>query len=504
MQTSIENEFPINEEKEDNVYEFGFPPLSLLWENEEVDQDEKYCQVVKEKIESIICNSTVINYYISARVIRYVVEVNDEEKPKLREYASLIKKEICCDKEIIIYNNVGKVKNVLIDIPRKNSKIINLKEMIANKEFLKSKDKDLFVLGKSILNKNVYARLEDLPSILVTGSTGSGKSVFLNSVLVSLMYHSTPNDIKFLLIDPKYIEFTSYLDLPYMLVREPISDIEESFKVFKYAIEEMKDRKKYINKYGCNRYEDYNNLQKTSNERLKLLPRILIVVDELAELMYSNNKKELEDYIIQLAQKGKEVGIYMILATQRPIDQVITKDIKDNFVAKISFRLFSSTDSKVILDRTGAECLLGNGDMFIKTKYQNAIQRLQSPLVQECLEVGRITNYIKENNDCYFDEKIRDKIIDPNKHNNNNLLKKNFWDIDLLADVLKYCITENMVSKFKLQKIFSLTYLRVTNLIEYMTEIGYISQEQDSKEMKILMTKEEYNKEFGDKYGKIL
>ena len=486
------------------------PPLSLLADSvPRYSESYDYYQENKDRIEKILrsfnVNAEVVRYNVGTRITRYEIAVEDGIKlSSLRTFIPDIKAAMESVEDIVMYTPLPGTQNIGIDVPNKNATIVSFKEMINTDEFKNSKDKDLFVIGKTLIGKNMYARLKDLPHMLVAGSTGSGKSVFLNSLLISLIYHSTPDDIRFILIDPKYVEFSDYKGIPHMLLESPVNESEQANKVLEYAVEEMNSRYKLFQECGCRKYEEYIVLPRVKSGELKAMPRILIIIDELGDLMCQDGRKNLESNIMQLAQKARAAGIYMILATQRPTTQVVTGNIKANLPSRVSFKLSSLVDSRVIMDEPGAEKLLGKGDMLIKMDSLRGTERLQGPYI-DTEEIKKITNFVKENNDCVFDEEVEEKIYNDKKTGKSEYGNEpTNLDISLVAKVIKYCFSIDNISISKIQRAFKIGFLKAADIIDYLEDKGYLSELNYNKKRELLITKEEYNEIYGDKYGKVL
>ena len=320
----------------------------------------------------------VVEYIQGTLVTRYILTVPSGIKlNSLREYSNNIKAAVKSKQEVIMYLPLDGDDRVGIDVPNDKIPMVSFKEIIRSDEFLKSNTKDKFVVGKTLTGENLFYRLKDLPHMLVAGSTGSGKSVFLNSLLISLLYQAGPEDLRLIIVDPKYVEFNDYEEIPHMLLKNTISDVDKAIQALDFAVEEMNERYKMLKDFGCKNYDEYLDLPEIKANTMEKKPRILIVIDEIGDLMCSENKKGLERNIVILAQKARAAGIHLVLATQRPTADVVTGNIKTNLPTRVAFKLGSSIDSRTILDQTGAEMLLGKGDMLFKMDIKPNPERLQ-------------------------------------------------------------------------------------------------------------------------------
>ena len=264
-----------------------------------------------------------------------------------------------------------------IEIPNESKAMVSIREMLESEEFQNAESKLTMALGKDISGRTLVADLGDMPHMLVAGSTGSGKSVFVNCVINSILYKSTPDEVKFMLIDPKMVEFAAYQQIPH-LVAPVINDSKKAATALRWVVQEMENRYELFAGSGARGLDSYN--RKISLEGSDPLPYVVVIIDELADLMMVA-AKEVEEAICRLAQKARAAGIHLILATQRPSVDVITGLIKANIPTRVSFSLSSQADSRTILDTGGAEKLLGKGDMLFSPVGSNQPKRLQGCLL---------------------------------------------------------------------------------------------------------------------------
>ena len=487
---------------------YNAPPLSLLSEivTEKTDNTEE-CILNAQKIESEF-NSfkipvNVVEYIQGTRVTRYILTVPSGIKlNSLKDYANNLKAAVKSKQDIMMYTPLDGDDRVGIDVPNNKIPMVSFKEIIRSDEFLKSNTKDKFVVGKTLTGENLFYRLKDLPHMLVAGSTGSGKSVFLNSLLISLLYQAGPEDLRMIIVDPKYVEFNDYEGIPHMLLKNTISDVEKAIQALDFAVEEMNERYKMLKEFGCKNYDEYLELPDIKSKTIEKKPRILIVIDEIGDLMCSENKKGLEKNIIVLAQKARAAGIHLVLATQRPTADVVTGNIKTNLPTRVAFKLGSAIDSRTILDQNGAERLLGKGDMLFKMDIKPTPERLQGCYLNN-QDIKRVTDYVRDNNDCIFDEEIEQRINKMGGGVNNTTTQKvdtkEEEDLDLLKSGIRVCFLSEYGSTSLLQNKLSIGYMKASRLMERLIELGYISKSTNAQQRRsVLITEEEFEELFGE------
>ena len=384
-----------------------------------------------------------------------------------------------------------------VEVPNDHISTVGLRDIIESYSFESSKSLLSFALGLDITGEGKVAKLDKMPHLLVAGSTGSGKSVCLNSLIISLLYKASPDDLRIILIDPKRVEFTLYNGLPHLLVPNVVTEPDKAISAFTWSIDEMERRFGLFSKYRVRNLDEFNALDEVLNGYEEKLPYIVIIVDELADLM-SINKKELEEKIIRIAQKSRAAGIHLVLATQRPSVDVITGIIKANLPSRIAFSVSSFVDSKTIIDQGGAEKLLGKGDMLYSPVDAPDPIRLQGAFISN-QEVDDIIEFIKHNNETYFDSDIEDAMFSK---------KSSFYDASgpnsneefdpLLKDVLRIVIKTGNISISKVQRMFGLGFPRAGKIVDQMVKAGFISEPDDSKNRTIFVTQQEFEERFGE------
>lgn len=368
-----------------------------------------------------------------------------------------------------------------IEVPNAVSEIVGLREIIDTAVFKDSPSPLTFALGKTLSGEGIIGDIGKMPHVLIAGATGSGKSVCINSIIISLLYKSSPDELRFIMIDPKMVELNQYNNIPHLLI-PVVTDPKKAAYALNWGLKEMTDRYMLFKEAAVRDIEGYNDLMEKSGE--KKLPRIVIVIDELADLMITS-PKECENAICRIAQLARACGIHLIIATQRPSVDVITGLIKANIPSRIAFSVASNTDSRTILDTGGAEKLLGKGDMLYFPVGQSKPTRVQCTYVSDA-EINRIIDAIKpEEQD--FDEEIEEAIA---KEPERQATKKS-GDI-LTEEAMKLGFEYNQLSTSMLQRKLQVGYARAGRIVDELEERGLISGPNGSKPRQILVNETDY------------
>ena len=387
---------------------------------------------------------------------------------------------------------------VSIEVPNKERQFVQLGCMLSGDTFVNAKSSSImFTMGKDAGNRKVYGDISKMIHMLVAGSSGSGKSVFLGSLIISLIYKYSPEELRLILIDPKKTEFVLYNNLPHLMINEIITEAPKAVQSLNWAIGEMNRRYGLFEKmsragtYVVN-LDQYN----AHVEKAERLPKIVIIIDELADLMLAA-KKDIEDKIQNLTQKARAAGIHLVVATQRPSTDVITGVIKSNLPTRIAFAVATDVDSRVILDQTGAQKLLGKGDFLYTMQGINTPVRVQSAFIS-AEDSQRIVNFIKANNEAYYDETATAYI---NNARGGGSGSDSFGDGEevepVYIDALRYVILSNSASISLIQRKCSIGYNKAGKIVEWMEEMGYISSFEGAKARKVLISKEEFESKYG-------
>ncbi|MBR5192768.1 MAG: hypothetical protein IKW33_05130 [Clostridia bacterium] len=487
--------------------EYFSPPLDLLETHtppSELPQEdhEGRKEAIRAKLEEFGINVEPQDHIQGPSITRYEIKMPaGVSVKKVLSYdddlqmALLVKNGIRIEAPIPGKNLVG------IEVANKVKVMVGLKEVLmgmAGQNF--KPDSLVFALGKDIVGESKYDDLTKGPHYLIAGSSGSGKSVCLNVMIVSLLMRYSPEELRFILIDPKRVEMRKYEHIPHLMVDEIITDPKKTLAVLQWAIEEMERRYEMFEKAGS--YVDgiaaYN--QYVASNTVPKMPKIVIVIDEFGDLM-ANIKKDLEVKIQILTQKARAAGIHIVLATQRPSANVVTGVIKTNLPSRIAFKVGNYTDSLIILDSKGAEKLLGNGDMLYKNSTMSETERYQGAFISGT-EVYNVVKYIIENNKAYFDDDLANYLeratapkVEETAVTSSNDDSPEVDDTFLKA--LAFAINSGTISISALQRRFTMGYPRAGGIIDKMEVMKFISPNEGSKARRVLITREEFIERFG-------
>lgn len=386
-------------------------------------------------------------------------------------------------------------KNAIgIEIPNKRSALVLLRDIIESREFRNNPSPVTMALGREASGKIIVADLAKMPHMLIAGATGSGKSVCINDIIVSMVYKSSPADVKFMLIDPKMVEMTMYGSLPHLLI-PVVTEPKKAASAMRWAVNEMSRRYRIFTDEGAKHLDRYNERMKNPADRL---PRIVVIIDELSDLMMIA-PEEVEDSIRRIAQLGRAAGIHLILATQRPDATVITGLIKANIPSRAAFAVSSATNSRIILDMGGAEKLLGHGDMLFHPDGSAKPTRLQCAFISDD-EVERVVAHFRsQTQHPVFDEQILDDVSKIEKSGpSGGAFGEGKQEDDLLGDAVKIVLEHGQASTSMLQRRLRVGYARASRLIDMMEQKGYVSGFNGSKPRDVLIKKSQYQELFGD------
>lgn len=490
--------------KEEKIkpYKYSRPSLDLITtKSDDLSMFNEEIPAKRVALENALENfgvpAKVQNVVIGPTVTRYEIEM--PEGISVKRVLSLdadIAYALSAKGEIRIEAPIPGRSIVGIEVPNNKVAKVSIKDVLQSKEFSLSPSPLTFALGKDITGNVKVCNLQKMPHLLVAGTTGSGKSVCLNSIIVSILYKSSPDEVKFIMIDPKQVELSMYEGLPHMVIPKVITDPTKAVNALQWAVDEMERRFKLISEERVRNIDEYNKTDKVLQNRVRKMPYIVIIFDEFADFM-AVAKNEIEDKIRRLAGKARAAGIHLILATQRPSTDVVTGTLKANLPARIAFKVAGRIDSEVIMGATGAEKLLGYGDMLYKPT-DSAPVRLQGCFI-DTPETKDIVNYITANNEEIFDEEAFNAINNPNKNTNGGGDNKDGVD-PLLPNALKICIDNGVASTTMVQRKLSIGYPRAARIIDQMEERGYISSAEGSKQRSVYITIDEFYAIFGDIY----
>lgn len=477
--------------------EYIKPPTDLLEyiENVDVVTDEECAENI-ESLERVLqdfkINAKVKAVQVGPAVTRYEIGMpQGVSVKKVQFHADDIAMALASNGSIRIEAPIPGKNAVGIEVPNRNVTAVSLREMVESLDFQKRINPMSFVLGKDINGSIQFCNLDKMPHLLVAGSTGSGKSVCLNTMLISMLYKSSPEDVRLILIDPKTVEFSTYANLPHLLTPEIITTKEQTINALNWAIKEMEYRYTLLQRNQVVNIKEYNSLDIVKNGEVEKLPYIVIVIDELGDLMI-DAKRDMEERIMKLAQKSRAAGIHLVIATQRPSVDVITGTIKANLPSRIAFALTNFADSKTVLDMAGAEKLLGKGDMLFKPSDLPEPRRVQGAYISS-KEVASVVKFIKENNKADYDEGAMKDINQTAEVQGQNL-EGNAVSFDpVLRDALRFFIQANQASITMIQRRFGVGYARAARIIDQMEQNGFISTPDGSKPRQVLISLEEFN-----------
>ena len=377
-----------------------------------------------------------------------------------------------------------------IEVPNKEKEAVHLREVLDSQEFVENKSKLTVALGKDVAGNIQLADIGKMPHVLIAGSTGSGKSVCINTIITSIIYNAKPSEVKFVMVDPKVVELSVYNGIPHLLI-PVVTDPKKAAGALAWAVQEMDERYNKFASKGVRDLKGYNKAIEKENEAGKL-PQIVIIIDELADLMMVA-KNDVEDAICRLAQKARAAGMHLVIATQRPSVDVITGLIKANVPSRIAFAVSSQVDSRTILDSVGAEKLLGKGDMLFFPSGAPKPSRVQGAFVSDD-EVEKIVDFIKSNGTANYSEDILETIENGNKTDKELAQEKDDDDTDpLLMEAIQTVVETRQASTSFIQRRFKVGYARAGRIIDQREERGVISGYQGSKPREVLMSLEKLN-----------
>ena len=492
----------IEASKKSSDEEFRFPPLELLKKGvggAMGDSDEALRETAKklqDTLHSFGVNVTVLDVSCGPAVTRY--ELQPEVGVKVSRIVGLaddIKLNLAVS-DIRIEAPIPGKPAVGIEVPNSEKSAVYLRELLESSELKRHKSKLAFPAGKDISGKVIVADLAKMPHMLVAGTTGSGKSVFTNSIILSMLYRAKPSELRFIIIDPKVVEFGVYNGIPHLMI-PVVTDPKKAAGALNWAVAEMSERyKKFadmqvrdINGYN-EKIDSIKDIPLQEGEvRPEKLPKIVIIIDELADLMMVA-AKEVEDAICRLAQLARAAGIHMIIATQRPSVDVVTGLIKANVPSRVALTVASGIDSRTILDMNGAEKLLGNGDMLFYPSGLPKPIRVQGAFVSDT-EVGNIVGFLKDQNQTVvYNKDIEEKMNNIQLSSNGSGASSGGGDErdEYFADAGKFIIEKDKASIGMLQRVFKIGFNRAARIMDQLAEAGVVGEEEGTKPRKILMS----------------
>ncbi|AQQ52780.1 DNA translocase FtsK [Planococcus lenghuensis] len=467
---------------------YALPESRLLLPPESDMKDEQWmAQQGRRLIEALShfqVKSEIIDIMQGPAVTQFELKVaNGVKVSKIRNLADDLKLALAAE-DIRIQAPIPGKSSIGIEIPNRTSRPVRISEIIESDAFKAASSPLEAVLGLDLQGRPVTADLRKMPHGLIAGATGSGKSVCINSLLISLLYKATPQELKLLLIDPKMVELAPYNNIPH-LISPVITDVKAATASLKWAVSEMERRYQLFAHAGVRDIGRFNKLVEEKGDYVQRLPYIMIVIDELADLMMMA-PAEVEDAICRIAQKARACGIHLIVATQRPSVDVITGLIKANIPTRIAFTVSSQVDSRTILDAQGAERLLGRGDMLYLGNGMSAPVRLQGTYVTD-EEIEEVIAHVRKQGqpDYFFKE---DELV-------RNAASPDMQD-DLFEEACRFILSQGSASTSLLQRRFHIGYNRAARLMDLIEQYGFVSEQNGSKARDVLMTEEELEEIF--------
>ena len=390
----------------------------------------------------------------------------------------------------------GKISVVGIEVPNRAVTTVSLREVIDSSEFTKAKSKSSFAVGKDIGGSCIVGNIAKLPHMLIAGTTGSGKSVCMNSIIISLLYKASPDDVKLIMVDPKMVELGVYNAIPHLLI-PVVTDPKKAAGSLQWAVTEMMRRYKAMSDAGVRDIESYNSIMELKESGNKL-PQVVVIIDELADLMLVA-AKEVEESICRIAQMGRAAGIHLIIATQRPSADVITGLMKANIPSRIAFAVASAMESRIILDTQGAEKLVGKGDMLYAPIGNGKPRRVQGCYVSDT-EVEAVASYVKTHYNATYDQQVMEEIEQKAAQTGNSKVavsepepsSDELAGDEMLPAAVDVILETGQASVSMLQRRLKLGYARAARIVDEMEEMGIVGPFQGSKPRSILITREQW------------
>jgi len=487
-----------------NKPQYCFPPINLLKESGRDGVDgtaemRENAARLNETLASFKIEARIINVTRGPSVTRYEVELEKGVKlNKLTTAADDIALSLGAT-GVRIAAIPGKISVVGIEVPNRAVSTVSLRDVIDSQEFRSAKSKSSFAVGKDIGGSCIVGNIARLPHMLIAGTTGSGKSVCMNSIIISLLYKASPDDVKLIMIDPKMVELGIYNGIPHLLI-PVVTDPKKAAGSLQWAVTEMMRRYKAMSDAGVRDLESYNSIIDSHEAEGTKLPQVVVIIDELADLMLVA-AKEVEESICRIAQMGRAAGIHLIIATQRPSADVITGLMKANIPSRIAFAVASAMESRIILDTQGAEKLVGKGDMLYAPIGNGKPKRVQGCFVSDP-EVEAVASYVKANFVTNYDQQVMEEIERKAAQTGSKQQpatasdpEPNDDELDgdeMLPAAVDVILETGQASVSMLQRRLKLGYARAARIVDEMEEKGIVGPFQGSKPRAILVTKEQW------------
>ena len=486
-----------------NKIEYSYPPIDLL----KLPSGSVGDGAMEMRDNTRRLNETLASFKIEARII------NVTRGPSVTRYEVELEKGVRLNKLTTAADDIalnlgatgvriaaipGKISVVGIEVPNRAVTMVSLREVIDSNTFFDAKSKASFAVGKDIGGSCIVGNIAKLPHMLIAGTTGSGKSVCMNSIIISLLYKATPEEVKLIMVDPKMVELGIYNGIPHLLI-PVVTDPKKAAGSLQWAVAEMMRRYKAMSDAGVRDLESYNAIMDSEENAAAKLPQVVVIIDELADLMLVA-AKEVEESICRIAQMGRAAGIHLIIATQRPSADVITGLMKANIPSRIAFSVASAMESRIILDTQGAEKLVGKGDMLYAPIGDGKPRRVQGCFVSDS-EVEAVATYVKKNSSTEYDQQVIEEIDRKAAQtgNKNSAASNDFEPSaeetggdEMLPAAVDVILETGQASVSMLQRRLKLGYARAARIVDEMEERGYVGPFAGSKPREIIITKEEW------------
>ncbi len=482
--------------------DYRFPPLTLLDPGtavEKIDKNELYekKQTIEAKLREFRVEGEVREYHPGPIITTY--EFYPFPGIKVSQVANLSEDlSLALGAESVRIQRIPGKSSLGVEVPNRRREVIKIRDVMQSENFQKYPSKLTFALGKTVHGEIYLTDLSVMPHLLIAGATGTGKSVALNSLIASIMYKATPDEVKLILIDPKRLEFSLYDGVPHLLspvVRDP----KKAGGILLDAVKKMEERYKLLGETRVRNIEQYNqkvrhqqqnNKTEEDEKEMKPLPYLVIIIDELSELMMIG-AQDVEYCIARLAQLARAVGIHLVMATQRPSIDVITGTVKNNFPCRIAFRVPSKVDSRIIIDTSGAEKLLGNGDMLFMPPNYPRLVRIHGSYIS-LAEITRVVNYVKDQGKPQYDEKIV-RVLKSTSH---QVFDESEEKDPLFDKAVELVLLTGQASASYLQRKLKLGYARASRIIDQMEQENIVGPSEGSKPREILVDSKSYLEQF--------
>ena len=482
---------------------YRIPPITLLHENRSENHMEAGAELrnnsrrLSETLASFGVEATPADVVHGPSVTRY--EYILDQGVKLSKITNL------ADDIALALGATGvriapipdKISVVGIEVPNKQVTSVLIRDVVESREFTEHRSNTAFALGRDIGGRNIVGDIERLPHVLIAGTTGSGKSVCTNSLIISLLYKSTPEEVRFIMVDPKMVELAPYNGIPHLLI-PVVTDPKKAAGALQWAVFEMMKRYKTFSEHGVKKLEEFNNLARAT-EGMDTLPAVVVVIDELADLMLVA-AKEVEESICRVAQMGRAAGMHLVIATQRPSADVITGLMKANIPSRVAFAVASSLESRIILDTTGAEKLVGKGDMLYAPLGAGKPQRVQGCFISP-EEIEDVVQFVKQSGETRYDDEVLAKIeqaVQEKEKSNGAAKGAASADVaeddgdELLPAAVDVVLETGQASVSMLQRRLKLGYSRAARLVDQMEERGIVGPFEGSKPRQLLITRAQW------------